>query len=128
MESDYPADQAVYANASVQQLYAKQAAETQLRAGGGGLAGNAVAPPMPSFFDQVSQRIQALGNILGETNQELSMLGDRVFGGSPQTGASGPKTAPHGAGHAGSVLESFDLILHAAHDIAQRARALNSRL
>lgn len=89
---------------------------------------NAIAPPMPTFFDQVGQRIQTLSAILGETNQELSMLGDRVFGGTPQTGSAGNKTQPQGAGHAGSVLEAFDMLLGAAGDIAQRARALNSRL
>lgn len=108
-----------YANAQ------KQAAFLQSRAG---LADSTIAPPSPSFFDQVGQRLQVLGNILGETNSELSMLGDRVFGGQPQSGANGSKTSPQGAGHAGSVLEAFDVLLNQASDIAQRARALNSRL
>lgn len=105
---------------------AQLAAQTQVA----GYATNtgAIAPPQPSFFDQVSQRIQSLGSLAGETNSELAMLGDRVFGGSPANGAQGSKAAPAGAGHAGSVLEAFDMLLGAAQESLVRARALNSRL
>jgi hypothetical protein len=81
-----------------------------------------------SLFAMMSARIQTLGSILGEANQELTMVGDRVFGGFPESGSAGAKSQPQAAGHAGSVIEALDILLGAAGDIAQRVRALNSKL
>jgi len=92
-----------------------------------GYAENAAAIT-ESFTESMVNRLHSVMSTLGDANEDLSMLTDRMFGPSPSpvAGASGAKDP--GCSRAEILFEMVESIQRRALNITSLARGLNSRI
>lgn len=86
-------------------------------------------PKEPSFFDQLSVRLDRMSQTLTEADGTLMSLGDRLFNGATEAGRSGgPNPVRTEPGIAERVLLAVEILQQQASAVAGRAHQINSRL